>query len=390
MFVAVNQYIDLLADPACWTRTLGVVDVLMKDASGRPQCFVGNRSVVFKIRHNGRVRMLKCYTRPKPNLRRIYGEHCLRDELFISDRTSGEYVDVVVMDWVEGRSLRRAIADALGDTEAVSRLSAEFDRFALELLEADWAHGDLKPDNIIVDCEGRMHAIDFDAVYRPDLADTGSDESGTAAFQHPLRTAALYDKSMDDYPAALISTALHALSADGSLHRRFDTDDVLLIDPREAVKGRSRALQEVLRIFAAGCRGAEYRVARMLESPVPQLSGLRELLGWLVRGAGRTPEGTPVLCERDGLWGYVCGGRFVIAPVFDSGFEFSEGLAAVSLGGFHHYVSPSGERMLSVGECLSAKPFVDGYAAVTGKKGRFCIDRSGRAVYPPPSGWEQN
>lgn len=389
MLVTVDKYINLLSDSGDYTATLGVVDVLMRDASGRPLCFTGNRSAVFKIRHEGEVRMLKCYTVPKRNLRRIYGDRCLHDELFVPSGDSGFCVDVVLGDWVEGRTLRRAIAESVGDCAAMRRLSTAFDRFALGLLGGEWAHGDIKPDNIIVDAEGEMHAIDFDAMYRPDLDDIVNDEAGTAAFQHPSRTCELYDKSIDDYPVALISSALHALSLDAGLHHRFGTDDNLLFVPEECVGGRSRALEEVLKLLADVGDGVGYRIAAMLASPVAQLPELGELLRWKL--AERVmPEGVPVLANRNGLWGYVSDGQFVIPPVYDSGFEFSEGVAAVRLGDCFSYISPCGEVVLRVGECEAVKPFAGGRALVIDKNGCFYAYRSGMPVYPPPCGSESN
>ena len=389
MLVAVNRYIDLLTDSEGVTRTLGVVDVFVNDASGRPECFVGNRSVVFKIRCGGRAKMLKCYTVPKPNLRRIYGSRCLRDELYVpSSDGGGEYVDVVLDDWVEGCTLREAVSRAWGDLPAMKRLSESFDRFALKLLEADWAHGDLKPENIIVDAEGVMHAIDFDAVYRPDLAGLQCDESGTAAFQHPSRGCGLYDKSIDDYPVALISAALHLLSVDAGVSRSSLDEGFLLFDPTAIAAGDRRMLNYALAAFERLCMGVEYRIAMLLTSPVPQLPGLAELLGHLVRrceGAAGS-SGRLELASRDGLWGYVQGGGFVIAPVFDSGFEFSEGLAAVRLGGTFHFISPAGEPVLSFGGLRAVKPFRNGTALLIGKNGCVTVDRAGRPADPPPCG----
>lgn len=338
MFVAVNQYIELIGDSEPYTKTLGVIDVCRRDASGRPLCFVGNNSVIFKIRHEGRTRMLKCYTVPKRNLRRIYGERCLHDELFVPCGGSGEYVDVVLADWVEGRTLKRAIREAAGDSEAMGGLAREFDRFALELLDAEWAHGDLKPENIIVDDEGRMHAIDFDAVYRPDLADLRSEEVGTAAFQHPQRGRWMYDKAMDDYPIALISSALHALAADESLWESVETDAFLVFDPHDMVRGKCRLLASILKMFAGRCMGAEYQIAKLLASPSPYLPRLRNLLRWKTARLSEERNGTPVLEVDNGLWGYKSGGRFVVAPLFDCGWEYRNGRALVELGGFRHQI----------------------------------------------------
>ena len=390
MLVTVWQYTEIFESLADFSRQLGAAEVL-RDASGRPIRFVGNKSVVFKVRWGGRICAVKCYTVSRPNLRRIYGGQCLADELFIADDCRrGGFADVVVTDWIEGRTLRSAIAESGGDAGILSSLSREFDRFALALLDAGWTHGDLKPDNIIVDARGRMHAIDFDAVYRPDLADLENDEAGTAAFQHPLRTAAFYNEHMDDYPIALISSALHALAADPSLFGRCETDEILLFDPRAIRRGESPLLDWTLELFARRCMGVEYRIASLLRSPLPALCGLRELLAWMTGDRMEAGGEVPELCECDGLWGYAVRGSFSIPPVFDDGFEFREGLAAVRLGGWFHFLSPDGRAELTFGDCEAVKPFCNGRAVVIGRNGRFEVGKNGEIFYPPPADSAEN
>lgn len=386
MLFSVKSYIDLLNDTEGLTKTLGVIDVCRRE-DGQPFFIVGNNSVVFKIRREGRFQMLKCYTRPKRNLQKIYGDAFLPRELFVSgEGFRGEWVDAVLCDWVEGQTLRRVIADSSGDTGAFARLAAEFDRMALDLACRRWAHGDLKPDNIIVAPDGSMHLIDFDAVCSPGFdGECECEETGTTAYQHPLRISLrLFDKSVDDYPAALISVALHALSADAHLHERFETDEFLLIDPREAVAGRSAALDAVSELFADRCMPVPFRMAELLRSRVPKLAGLRELLEYAnmsADGSGRIPE----LAVREGLWGYTLDGRFVIPPLYDEGFEFSDGLAAVRLGECRHFITPDGRSAINCRDCEAVKSFADGYAVVFRHGERTAIDKSGAAADPPPA-----
>lgn len=49
------------------------------------------------------------------------------------------------------------------------RWPGRFDRLGLWLLEADFAHGDLKQDNLIVMPDGSLRLIDYDGVYLPSL-----------------------------------------------------------------------------------------------------------------------------------------------------------------------------------------------------------------------------
>ncbi|HJI20115.1 MAG TPA: hypothetical protein OIL94_09320 [Rikenellaceae bacterium] len=155
-----------------------------------------------------------------PHLEILYGRRLLRRELFIyTDHERGEWADVVTGPWYEGPTLGDAVirAAAAGDRERLLFLAVAFDRLVLAMLRRDWAHGDLKPENIIVTARG-LRLVDFDASYLPALAGEPSPELGTAAYQHPARTVRDYDRHLDDFPAALLSTALHALALDPGLY----------------------------------------------------------------------------------------------------------------------------------------------------------------------------
>ena len=56
--------------------------------------------------------------------------------------------------------------------------------------------------------------------------------------------------------------------------------------------------------------------------------------------------------------------RVVVAPLYDNGFDFTEGLAAVQLGGTWHYIDTAGRTRLSCPGCAAVKPFRGGKAQV--------------------------
>lgn len=167
-------------------------------------------------------------------------------------------------------------------------------------------------------------------------------------------------------------------AADASLHERFDTDEVLLISPREAVAGRSRALDEILGLFASECMAVQYRIARLLRSQSPVLFGLKELIEYGTR-CSSNEFGEPCLENRDGLWGYADGGKFVIPPLYDCGFDFSEGLAAVRLADCWSFIDRSGRAAIRCGRCDAVKPFRNGKATIVRNGKRYALDRTGRA-----------
>lgn len=446
---SLRQYLTTLSDPCGLTRTLGEVEVC-RDAAGR-MCFsVGNSAAVFRIRHEGRIRSLRGYFRPQRHLREIYGERLLEKELFLYiSPEEGVWVDVVIGEWIEGESLHDAIARAAAarDTQRLGRLAADFDRLAAALVSDDRAHGDLKPENILVDRTGALHPIDFDAAYLPCFAGERSPELGTAAYQHPGRTAEDFNARLDDYPAALISTALHALSVAPELWERYGDPDMLLYDPRKIAA--DRALQESLDRFEELGMAVEYRIAQLLYAPRPELFGLPALLSEAVRRADRTakkereiaapaakaaeqpagasemPETTATevtaaakaaakaaagattaeateteatetaettaaakataaaaemleLFVEQGRWGYRTAREVVVPPLYDNGFDFTEGLAAVLLGRTWHFIDPEGNTRLSCPGCESVKPFRNGRACIVRGGIRREIDPEGR------------
>ena len=271
MVFSAFQYLSSLTEPYGLTRTLTDVH-LCRDRNGTPIYSVGNSAVVFKAMVGGRICALRCYTRPKRNLQAIYREQLLRGELFVyTDDGNGEWCDVVVSDWVEGVTLQTAILAALGNSGQMKSLAERFDALACDLLAQDWAHGDVKPENIIVGADGGLYLIDFDAMYRPCFTADDCEESGTRAFQHPDR-AEVFGKEIDDYPIALISTSLHALALDSAL---WSDDDALPVSPAKAVAGEDATLAQIEQMFAAAGDAVRYRVARLLRSPQPRLNRLR-------------------------------------------------------------------------------------------------------------------
>lgn len=362
-----RQYLLTLLDPRGLTRTLGDVDVC-RDELGRPYFSAGNSAAVFRIRLDGRTRSLRCYLRPMRRLREIYGERLLEKELYLyTSSQTGVWVDAVLGDWIEGVTLHEAAAEAAmaRDKQRLNRLAAAFDTLAADLVSDDRAHGDLKPENIIAGTDGALHPIDFDAAFLPAFAGETSPELGTAAYQHPARTAADFDERLDDYPAALISTALHALAVDPSLWDRYGTTDGMLYTPQRI--GSDAAYRETLALFEHRGMAVQYRIAQLLQSPTLRLFGLAELLAEALRERSSTEEADdeiPELFVENGRWGYRTAGRVAVAPLYDCGFDFTEGLAAVQLGRTWHYIDTAGRTRLSCPDCTAVKPFRAGRAQV--------------------------
>ncbi len=355
--IPIVQIVRAVDNPAPIFRTLGAV-VLRRDEGGRLFYRVGNSALILCAQVAGCTKLLKCYTSASSYRQGIYGERLLLAELCVPS-LFGEpnWVDVVVEDWVEGVTLKQYIERLVlsSDRAALRQLSARFDRLALELLSSESAHGDITCENIIVDSDGELHLIDFDASYLPLFEGCVSEGLGTEAYQHPARTADIFDRTIDDFPLALISTALSFIALDITALERFDVADGILFRPAEIVAGCSVALGEALSLFNTSGMFFAYVVACQLLSNLPALPELMSLMRLKVEGIHPQARPTNPVCIQ-GRWGYVNEfGRAVIPPIFAAAAPFSEGFAAVRIASQWHYINERAEVVLTPQNALALK-----------------------------------
>lgn len=393
----------------------------------------GAYGVVFKVQIDGKSCALKCFTRHQPGRIEAYrriastlaaidspylvGFQWLDDEITVfGDDDTPSLHSVVLMEWAGGESLTRAIAAAVHGTDpraALRQLSRAFDRLARWLLGQSFAHGDLKPDNIMVREGGQgddgkeLALIDYDGLYLPDMHGELARENGTEGFRHPGRSEAAFGKQIDDYPIALISLSLRALAEDPGLYDRFGSPDTLLFQPGGIASGQCPAYE-----YLKGTPLADDPLFSLLASPHERLDNLAEALSGhtlpmpsgdydyigppsvpdgirLVRRGGRygyiigkramTPiiydkarefaDGAAAVCRNE-KWGYIgTDGKPVTEAIYDDCGDFSEGLAPVCIGGKWGYIAPIGAIVV---RCRfdDAWPFAEGKGLVR-RKGKY-------------------
>lgn len=361
--ISIADIVDTLANDFPSWRTLSDVRPHLRD--GRPIYVTGNAAVTFFVRHEGREKILKCYTRDNPHLATIYGDSFRPRELRVFNMMNrSDFVDCLLTDRIEGMTLDRALCTATSD--GLTALADAFDRMAVALLGREYAHGDLKPENIMVTPDGDMRAIDWDAAFTPELEGKLAPETGTAAYQHPLRTNELFDKHIDDYSIAMLSTMLHAAAVDPAIAEHYRLHHEFAINPRDIACGKRKELDRVTDIFAARGMAVQYRLARMLLSPIPQLLDLKRIISFAVRD-DKPASDMAVADELNGLWGCRSGETWTIPPLYDSAFDPSDSTILVSLGGYSHFLSLNGHTLRSFGRGDVVKPFRNGQASVRRK-----------------------
>ena len=346
------------------------------DDAGMPRCRVGNSVITFEVMDGEIHSALRVYMRPHRNLKAIYGKNYYPNELLVGSLdSSSRLVDVVLCEWHEGETLQTKIEKICCEPQKMAALSRMFEEFAVTLLNKPWAHGDLKPENIIVGKSG-LHLIDLDASYHPGFSIDDCVEIGTRQYQHPQLTADVFDKSIDDYPIALIATALAAMSLDKRVGRSLSDSDHLLITPHLAVAGKDEVLDYIEKLFAEVGDVRHYRIARLLRSSCPALPQLKQLLEMNLREVEESDELS--VEYSGGYWGYAVRGEFVIPPYYDLAFDFSEGLGLVRIADVWHFIDRTGRVVITCGRGSGIKPFRTGVTRMKRDGGDVVIYRDGR------------
>ena len=216
------------------------------DKHGEPYRSSGAFAVVFKMKdeQTGKCYALKCFTEEQEGRAEAYRQIAeelefvdspyitsvkyLEKELFVDSNCEDDEFPVLLMDWIEGETMEAYIAENYTDSYEMSMLCYRFCKMAAWLRSQSFAHGDIKPDNIIVRPDGTLTLVDYDGMFVPAMKGQKSPTIGTKDFSHPLRTIDDFDETIDDFALASIALSLKAISLDSSLLQSYGASDRLL------------------------------------------------------------------------------------------------------------------------------------------------------------------
>ena len=263
MYPLISEYRAAILSPEDSFQELATLRPVL-DSRGFPVMSSGNFAVVFKMKdeNDGKLYAVKCFLKDQSgrdeSYRRIAEElevvssayilplRYLEGELFVdSPQCTREEFPVVVMEWVEGETLDAYVKRNLDDRGALAMLSYRFNRMAAWLLAQPFAHGDLKPDNILVREDGGLVMVDYDGMFVPAMKGEKARETGSPGYRHPLRTDADFSEHIDDFSIALIALSLKALSLRPELKKMAAGDALLLSEADLREPGESAMLKEM-------------------------------------------------------------------------------------------------------------------------------------------------
>ena len=246
----ISEYVRAIQDAQSNLDKLAHLSPVLDD-HGEPYRSSGAFAVVFKMKdeQTGKCYALKCFTEEQEGRAEAYRKiadeleyvgspyvvsvRYLEKELFVDCNCEEEEFPVLLMDWIEGETMETYIANNYSDNYAMSMLCYRFCKMAAWLRSQPFAHGDIKPDNIIVRSDGTLTLVDYDGMFVPAMKSQKSPTIGTKDFSHPLRTIDDFDETIDDFALATIALSLKAISLDSSLFNKFGASDRLLFSAND-------------------------------------------------------------------------------------------------------------------------------------------------------------
>ena len=246
----ISEYVKAIQDAGDNLEQLAHLTPVLDD-HGEPYRSSGAFAVVFKMqdKRTGKYYALKCFTEEQQGRAEAYRQ--IADELGMVDSpyiTSVKYMDkelfvdsqceedefpVLLMDWVDGETMEAYIAANYHNQSAMSLLCYRFGKMAAWLRSQSFAHGDVKPDNIIIRPDGSLTLVDYDGMFVPAMKGSKSPTIGTKDFSHPLRTMNDFDETIDDFSLASIALSLKAISMNSTLLDTYGASDRLLFSEND-------------------------------------------------------------------------------------------------------------------------------------------------------------
>ena len=246
----ISEYVKAIQDAGDNLEQLAHLTPVLDD-HGEPYRSSGAFAVVFKMqdKSSGKYYALKCFTEEQQGraeaYRQIADELDLLDspyitsvkymekELFVDSQCEEDEFPVLLMDWVEGETMEAYISANYHNQSAMSMLCYRFGKMAAWLRSQSFAHGDVKPDNIIIRPDGSLSLVDYDGMFVPTMKGCKSPTIGTKNFCHPLRTMDDFDETIDDFSLASIALSLKAISMKSTLLDIYGASDRLLFSEND-------------------------------------------------------------------------------------------------------------------------------------------------------------
>ena len=247
----ISEYVEAIKSAEDNFEELNYLRPVLGD-DGLPVMTGGNFAVVFKMKdeQSGKLYAVKCFTKEQEGRAEAYREiikelenvsspyilsiRYLEKELFVdTDQTTETEFPVLLMDWVDGKPLDKYLRENIESKFIIETLLENFYQLSEWLISQPFAHGDLKPDNILVKSDGTLILVDYDGMYVSAMKGQKSREIGSPDFCHPHRSEDFFNEHIDDFSILSILLSLCIVFIDKNYLARYGAEDRLLFSKND-------------------------------------------------------------------------------------------------------------------------------------------------------------
>ena len=133
---------------------------------------------------------------------------------------------IVVMDWVDAKSLKKFLAEHITESNVINKVAGNFKKMVADLHANHFSHGDLQHGNIMVKPDYSLVLVDYDSMYVPDLRGMSDEIKGLVGYQHEARWKnKMVSEKADYFSELVIYLSLKALAKMPSLWNDLNMED---------------------------------------------------------------------------------------------------------------------------------------------------------------------
>ncbi len=288
-YPTLEQYNEALQSPKLFLLDPELKQGLVKTTGlGLPLALCGGFALTYTVEAGGSKFALRCFHRESRELERRYQAISARLKQLASPyflpfefipngiRIQGSTYPIVKMAWAQGRTLAEFLESEHRNTRALQNLRQALTKLADFLERNQIAHGDIQPENLMVNADGSVvQLIDYDGMFVDVLRGSTATELGQLNFQHPRRQGSDFNERLDRFSFLTLDVALQALASSPSLWARSQSEPSAVVFRRNdfLAPGASAIFNEVAQLQGIGAHARNLaRVAAGDFQSVPTLA----------------------------------------------------------------------------------------------------------------------